>query len=106
MDEGSLSVVDDVAAESHHADDDTIRRHNRLFRRGAQVSVGVVTIDLLVRYVPLRSIIRSVTSSGQSPSPAFETVGSLSSADSILVLTGVLVVGSVVGLVLAVTLKR
>lgn len=77
-------------------------------------SVAIVTVDLLARFAPMGEIIGSVTSSDQSPSPAFQiparpvvgSVGALSAAESILVVGGLLVVGSVVGLVLAVTLKR
>lgn len=114
MGEASLRAVDAVAEERHQVDDADMQTLNRKVTRAAQLSVGLIGIDLFIRYAPTDAIIFWLATGGQSPSweiggptlPAVDICGSLSSLEWIGVFAGLLVVGAVVGVVLAVTFKR
>lgn len=112
--EESLPVVDAVADERHDVDADAVRKYNRLLSRAVQVSVAVVSLDLFLRHAPTDAIISYLATGGQAPTPAFgapsvPAIGileSLSTPEWVAIFIGLLVLGGVVGLGLAVTLKR
>jgi hypothetical protein len=108
--EGSLPAADAVAA-GPGVDKTDVARLRRSLTRAAWLSVGLVAVDLFVRYGPVDAVVALLAGGAvREPTlpsmPTLAPLGGLSTVEWVLVLVAVAVGGGLVGLVLAVTRKR